>query len=419
MAHSRISNRLRPEHFSTELRRKIYAAIVESARDSKNGQSADSVTIHSKLVDNNVAIGLSDLTRLIDGVVGSPNVDGYAEIVIEDWRRRELELLAIVTKNRANDYEPSDQILDEIQDRIIRLRELKEDRWSTSGDVIDRLMAFSTSVYKGLAKAPIYPSGIETLDRMLGGGFWGGTMTFLAGGPGVGKSLIMAQAAMNLAINGTRVAIISFEMPPDDLILRCVTALTEINTLKLKRMELTTTQYNSVQQALANLKDLMDNRLFFYDGSLDIDQFVRETRARITANGIQLLFLDNVHAFPGADDVATLGGISQQLQSLVRETGVTFVSLAHINQAKTVSAQDKRPHPEAILGSKGLMRVADFVINLHRPEQTDPGTMDRGYIYFLLAKARGGSGASEMDSAYPSMRALFDGARMRITEPIR
>jgi DNA repair protein RadA/Sms len=52
------------------------------------------------------------------------------------------------------------------------------------------------------AIAPPVPTGLEGLDRVLGGGLVPGSVTLLAGEPGIGKSTLLLQLAMGLSASG-------------------------------------------------------------------------------------------------------------------------------------------------------------------------------------------------------------------------
>src|SRR4051812_19650458 len=54
-------------------------------------------------------------------------------------------------------------------------------------------------------------SGIEELDRVLGGGIVAGSLVLIGGAPGIGKSTIVMQMADKLSQNGTNVLYVSGE----------------------------------------------------------------------------------------------------------------------------------------------------------------------------------------------------------------
>lgn len=62
-----------------------------------------------------------------------------------------------------------------------------------------------------LTKADADPTGVDELDRVLGGGLVPGAVVLLAGEPGVGKSTLLLQAAASVAQRGARVLYVTGE----------------------------------------------------------------------------------------------------------------------------------------------------------------------------------------------------------------
>lgn len=67
---------------------------------------------------------------------------------------------------------------------------------------------------------PRLPSGIDELDRVLGGGIVAGAAILIGGDPGIGKSTLMLQAAAALALQGRAVVYVSGEESIDQIRLR-------------------------------------------------------------------------------------------------------------------------------------------------------------------------------------------------------
>ncbi len=68
--------------------------------------------------------------------------------------------------------------------------------------------------------AAMRPTGIEELDRVLGGGLVGGSVTLLGGEPGIGKSTLMLQALARMAAAGALVLLVTAEESKEQVRLR-------------------------------------------------------------------------------------------------------------------------------------------------------------------------------------------------------
>jgi len=64
------------------------------------------------------------------------------------------------------------------------------------------------------------PTGIEELDRVLGGGLVPGSVTLLGGEPGIGKSTLLLQVSAEVAASGRTVLYLSGEESPQQIRLR-------------------------------------------------------------------------------------------------------------------------------------------------------------------------------------------------------
>ena len=69
---------------------------------------------------------------------------------------------------------------------------------------------------------PRLASGIEELDRVLGGGIVPGAAILIGGDPGIGKSTLMLQAAAALAAAGAEIVYVSGEESVDQIRLRAL-----------------------------------------------------------------------------------------------------------------------------------------------------------------------------------------------------
>ncbi|HEV8336269.1 MAG TPA: ATPase domain-containing protein [Candidatus Polarisedimenticolia bacterium] len=85
-------------------------------------------------------------------------------------------------------------------------------------DVFPRLVA---SEHRTVTVLSRLPSGVEALDKLLGGGLERGTSTLITGGAGTGKSSLAAQFLVSAAARGQRSAFFIFDESTNTLVTRC------------------------------------------------------------------------------------------------------------------------------------------------------------------------------------------------------
>jgi DNA repair protein RadA/Sms len=79
--------------------------------------------------------------------------------------------------------------------------------------------------------APRLPVSIEEFNRVLGGGFVPGSLVLLGGDPGIGKSTLVLQAAVDIARGGKSVLYVSGEESAEQIKLRAERPLNTIRSL--------------------------------------------------------------------------------------------------------------------------------------------------------------------------------------------
>jgi circadian clock protein KaiC len=94
-------------------------------------------------------------------------------------------------------------------------------------EVFPRLVA---SEYRRTATRQRHSSGVDGVDRLMGGGLEAGTSTLIVGPAGTGKSTLAAQFAVAAAARGEHAALFVFDENPTTLITRCTAMSIDIGT---------------------------------------------------------------------------------------------------------------------------------------------------------------------------------------------
>ena len=104
--------------------------------------------------------------------------------------------------------------------------------WNSLVEEIDAPMSIDPALVLGARDVPVpidevdanewtaRPTGIDELDRVLGGGLVPGSVTLVGGEPGIGKSTLLLQAVAAMAAAGERVLYVSAEESKQQVRLR-------------------------------------------------------------------------------------------------------------------------------------------------------------------------------------------------------
>jgi DNA repair protein RadA/Sms len=153
------------------------------------------------------------------------------------------------------------------------------------------------------APPPRVSSGIDELDRVLGGGLVPASAILVGGDPGIGKSTLLLQAAASFARRGTSCLYISGEEAAAQVRMRA------------QRLGLTDAKVQL--GAETNLRDILT--------TLDA------TRPQLAIiDSIQTMWLDTVEAAPGS--VSQVRAAAHELVTFAKRRGVAVVLVGHVTK---------------------------------------------------------------------------------------
>jgi DNA repair protein RadA/Sms len=146
-------------------------------------------------------------------------------------------------------------------------------------------------------------SGIEELDRVLGGGLVPASAILVGGDPGIGKSTLLLQAAASFARNGLKCLYISGEE---------ATAQVRMRAQRLGLQDAPVSL-----GAETNLRDILT--------TLDA-----ERPALAIIDSIQTMWLDTVEAAPGS--VSQVRASAHELVTFAKRRGVAIILVGHVTK---------------------------------------------------------------------------------------
>jgi replicative DNA helicase len=226
-----IAPYLTVEHFYLERHRWVYDAILRCARQRI---PTDYQTVGEVLRQMGHLEDIGGMDALIEYTTVVPtalHVEYYARAVLATAKGREV--IQAGGQIAAAGYASQDQ--DELIASVTKMLQQATARPHMQGlytaEQVDD--EFESMIERGGVKA--VPTGIVTLDRMLGGGFHQDELIIVGARPSVGKSWFALQLARYVAAGGGLVLFCSFEMGRVELWNRMISSESGVDSQKPRR----------------------------------------------------------------------------------------------------------------------------------------------------------------------------------------
>jgi replicative DNA helicase len=224
------------------------------------------------------------------------------------------------------------------------------------------------------------PTDFKQLDHRLGGGLHRGDLAIVASEPSQGKSAFAQSIAVNVARGERNVCLLSLESSPSDLSYRIIGALARIDTLALRRGQLSS-------EEVVRLGDAAESptfrRLFIPpDQPRTPDQVIARIEATLEAAGhLSLVVLDPLQMlsqprdvgdsdhsdFADIDDEADAHAegleIARRLKVCARELDLPLLAVTQV--AMRGSRYDNHLTLRDLPYAGALEEIADVIIFLH------------------------------------------------------
>jgi replicative DNA helicase len=214
------------------------------------------------------------------------------------------------------------------------------------------------------------PTGFIDYDKATGGG-QAGEVLYLAGEPGIGKSILAMQMGIQMAEKGAPGVIYSIEMGSEQVIQRMVSAKARVETRKIKRGKMEGDEWTDFNTAI---DELTGTPLYLCDASYLTTTSMRADLARLKLRHdirwfvLDYLFLMSDHVGKDDDNYRT-AMLSRRVKSIAREMKLFGITVNSVT--KDGMDIDKTPSKKSLRGSGQMIHDADIVAFLvnHIPDQ--------------------------------------------------
>ena len=392
---------LRAEDFYSEANRKLYRHLMEM---HGSGSGIDLTLLLERLEQSGDLLeigGEAYLGEVMSEVQVAAHAVQYAEIVRDRAILRDLIQTSAEILRSA--YEPTfkpREIVNHAEEKIFSLSDSRNSNQVHSiHDVL--LETFSLLDAKAAGTTDGTATGFYEFDKLTGGGFHPGELIILAARPGMGKTAL----AMNIAdyaavVQRVPTLVVSLEMARIELVQRMLCSRGRIDSGKMRRGILSSSERQLMQKAS---NDLADTPLHIDDSPARTVTEIGAVARRIKRQegGLGLVVIDYIGLIepdnasdPRQEQVAK---IARRLKGLARELKVPILCLAQLNrQAEGGTKDNNKPRLSHLRESGAIEQDADVVMFIHRGEYynsskeqgEDAGNLGKAEL--IVAKQRNG-----------------------------
>lgn len=394
----RVADRVGEVDFYRPDHRLIFAAIGALADANK---PRDAVTVAEFLQNRNELTdvgGLQYLGTLVKDTPSVANIESYADIVRERALLREL--ISVGNDIASSAFRPEGrsgkELVDHAEQAVFDIAE-KGSRagrefvplQAVCSDLVDRL----DQLHQAGADITGLPTGFKRFDEKTQG-LQKGDLIILAGRPSMGKTTLALNIAEYAAFSVDKpkaVAVFSMEMSTEQLALRFVSSLGQVQQGHLRNGKFSDDDWPRITTALQQ----MSQAPVYIDDTPALSPSDLRSRARRLKrqHNIGLIVVDYLQLMqvPGTSENRTteISNISRALKSLARELEVPVIALSQLNRS-VEQRPDKRPVMSDLRESGAIEQDADLIIFIYRDEVYHPESEKKGQADVIIAKHRNG-----------------------------
>ena len=337
----RVTNLLRPEHFSVSAHRMIYSAVCQLANA---GHLPDDLLLTNKLIELGqleLVGGVGYVTRLSDNVMNDlarvTNVENYCHLILDKFQRRQARAAGECLVDALGDISvPTADALHRIQVALLQIQ-ANSDR-AMSAVPTKELMTAVCRELEGQATnagSADMSFGLASLDSATGG-LRAGELIAIGALTGRGKTSLAAQIVLANGGKGIPTFIFSLEMTPIEIGKRFLAAKRAVHAFQLRNPQAIR---KDGWAAVAETAAAIAGYPIFVDGrpSLRIEELLATARLYIRRHSVRLVVVDYIRLVsgPGRDLRERVGYVADSLRSLAKTENVAVVMLSQLKRPET------------------------------------------------------------------------------------
>lgn len=398
----KASENLTPESFFNEKNAKIFSAMVD-LNESKTPIDITTITTELKKKNQlNEVGGVEYLTEVVNFVPTASNVDYYIKTVEETALLRELIKTAtdIASEGYRTD-ETVNEILDNSEKKILGIvKNRKSSEFRTIKDVLAKTQSDLERLSENKGEITGLATGWYEFDRLTTG-LHPNELIIIAARPAMGKTAFALNLATHAALEQDKsVAVFNLEMSAEQLALRIISSLGQLEGFKLRTGNLMNNDWKRINEAISRLSTT--NLVIDDTPGITIGEIRAKCRRLASSEkGLSLIVIDYLQLISGGKNYGAnrqqeVSDISRSLKTLAMELNVPVIALSQLSRS-VEGREDKRPLMSDLRESGSIEQDADIVAFLYRDDyynKTEKNEDNTSISELIIGKHRNGPTAT-------------------------
>ncbi len=392
-----VMEKLRPDDFYLRQNREVFETIQSMFLYNR---PIDALTVVGEMEKNGTydsATTRAYLAELMEVTPTSANVLEYAGIVLDKALLRAVATAAgEITKLVQEGEGGAAVVLESAEQKIYAVRRGRgaqdmERIGPVLQGVLDRLAELSAADGN---VSPGLPSGFSGIDDRTAG-FGEGDLVILAARPGMGKTSLALNIALNVAKSTRKaVAVFSLEMSKEQLVTRVLSNEATVELSRLLTGNLRESDWNKIANATAVLGPLdirIDDNPMLTAADMNAKCRRIDDLALVVIDYLQLMNSAGGNARSAESRQQMVSDMSRMLKIMAKELGVPVLCLSQLSRANEKRGENKRPMLSDLRDSGAIEQDADMVMFIYRDDYYNEDSEQHNIAECIIAKNRHGS----------------------------
>lgn len=364
---------LTSDSFYDEKNGKIFAAMSALVEEKT---PIDITTVTGYLKKNNELTevgGVEYLTEVLNFVPTASNIDYYIKNV-EDASilRRLIETATDIASEGYRSDETVNEILDNSEKKILNIvKNRKSSEFRTIKDILQKTQSDLERLSEHKGEVTGLATGWYDVDKLTTG-LHPNEFIIIAARPAMGKTVFALNLATHVSMTQDKsVALFNLEMNAEQIAMRILSSLGQIDGFKLKTGNLMNNDWKRINEAVSQLSNtnlVMDDTPGITIGEIR----AKCRRLASSEKGLALVVIDYLQLISGGKNYGAnrqqeVSDISRSLKTLAMELQVPVIALSQLSRG-VESREDKRPIMSDLRESGSIEQDADIVAFLYRDD---------------------------------------------------